>query len=73
VFEELKAGRLQLDTPVAMSKTAHDIEGVNLGVPIGGAFPVELGLKALVVRSANDVAAAFSERSAARGRLLPSA
>src|SRR6059058_4233840 len=32
VFEELKAGRLQLDTPVAMSKTAHDIEGVNLGV-----------------------------------------
>ena len=62
VFEELKAGRLQLDTPVAMSKTAHDIEGVNLGVPIGGSFPVELGLKALVVRSANDVAAAFGER-----------
>jgi len=62
VFEELKAGRLQLDAPVTMSKTAHDIEGVNLGVPIGGSFPVELGLKALVVRSANDVAAAFGER-----------
>src|SRR4029453_6661931 len=62
VFEELKAGRLQLDTPVGVSKPAHDIEGVNLGVPIGGSFPVELGLKALVVRSANDVAAAFGER-----------
>src|SRR5271167_2677254 len=36
VFEELKAGRLQLDTPVVMSKTAHDIEGINLGVPVGG-------------------------------------
>jgi D-alanyl-D-alanine carboxypeptidase len=50
-----------------MSKTAHDIEGVNLGVPIGGAFPVELGLKALVVRSANDVAAAFGERLSGSG------
>ena len=67
VFEELKAGRLQLDTPVTMSKTAHDIEGVNLGVPVGGAFPVEVGLKALVVRSANDVAAAFGERLAGSG------
>jgi D-alanyl-D-alanine carboxypeptidase len=67
VFEELKAGRLQLDTPVAMSKTAHDIEGINLGVPIGGSFPVELGLKALVVRSANDVAAAFGERIGGSG------
>ena len=67
VFEELKAGRLQLDTPVTMSKTAHDIEGVNLGVPVGGSFPVEVGLKALVVRSANDVAAAFGERLAGSG------
>jgi D-alanyl-D-alanine carboxypeptidase len=67
VFEELKAGRLQLDTPVVMSKAAHDIEGVNLGVPIGGSFPVELGLKALVVRSANDVAAAFGERIGGSG------
>jgi len=67
VFEELKAGRLQLDTPVVMTKTAHDIEGVNLGVPVGGSFPVELGLKALVVRSANDVAAAFGERIAGSG------
>ncbi len=67
VFEDLKAGRLQLDTPVPMSKTAHDIEGVNLGVPIGGVFPVELGLKALVVRSANDVAAAFGERLSGSG------
>src|SRR4029077_8584760 len=67
VFEELKAGRLQLESPVTMSKTAHDIEGVNLGVPIGGAFPVELGLKALVVRSANDVAAAFGERLSGSG------
>ena len=67
VFEELKAGRLQLDTPIAMTKTAHDIEGVNLGVPIGGSFTVELGLRALVVRSANDVAAAFGERLGGSG------
>src|SRR5260370_2944725 len=67
VFEELKAGRLQLEAPVTMSKTAHDIEGVNLGVPIGGSFSVELGLKALVVRSANDVAAAFGQRPSGSG------
>src|SRR5260370_4892211 len=70
VFEELKAGRLQLEAPVTMSKTAHDIEGVNLGVPIGGSFSVELGLKALVVRSANDVAAAFGERLSGPGPLF---
>jgi D-alanyl-D-alanine carboxypeptidase len=63
VFEELKSGRLQLDSPVPMSKTAHDIEGINLGVPVGGSFPVELGLKALVVRSA----AAFGERLSGSG------
>ena len=67
VFEELKAGRLQLDTPIAFSKQAHDIEGVNLGVPIGGSISVDQGLMALVVRSANDVAAAFGERVAGSG------
>jgi D-alanyl-D-alanine carboxypeptidase len=67
VFEELKAGRLQLDTPLVMSKTAHDVEQVNLGVPIGGSIPVEFGVKAVVVRSANDVAAAFGERISGSG------
>jgi D-alanyl-D-alanine carboxypeptidase len=61
VFEELKAGRLQLATPITFSKAAHDVEQVNLGVPIGGTLSVEDGIKALVVRSANDVASAFGE------------
>src|SRR5258708_16463951 len=53
VFEELKAGRLHLETPVTMPKTSHDIEGVNLGVPIGGSFSGGPGLQGLCGRSSH--------------------
>ncbi len=61
VFEELKAGRLNLSSPLPFSAHAASMPPSKLGVGPGGSVPVELALQALVVRSANDVAAAFGD------------
>jgi D-alanyl-D-alanine carboxypeptidase len=60
VFEELKAGRLQLASPVVISQHARNLES-GLGLPVGSSLTVEQALMALVVRSPNAVAAALGE------------
>ena len=61
VFEELKAGRLTLATPVPFSEQARAMPPSKLGLGPGQTVTVEQGLLSLVARSANDVAAAFGE------------
>ena len=61
VFEELKAGRLTLATPMALSEVARAKPPSKLGLGPGQGITVEQGLQALVARSANDVAAGFAE------------
>jgi D-alanyl-D-alanine carboxypeptidase len=62
VFEELKAGRLNLAMPLAFSENARAKEASKLGLTAGQSITVEQGLQALVAHSANDVATAFGER-----------
>ena len=62
VFEELKAGRLTLSSPVPFSQNANAKPASKLGVAPGGSITVEQALQALVARSANDVATAVGER-----------
>ena len=62
VFEELKAGRLQLAEQLPFSEFARAKPPSKLGLAPGGTVTVEQGLQALVARSANDVATAFAER-----------
>src|SRR6185369_12030576 len=47
VFEELKAGRLTLASPVPFSQVASAKPASKLGVAPGGSIPVEQGLQAL--------------------------
>ena len=61
VFEELKAGRLALTTPMVFSDYARSMPPSKLGVSPGQTVTVEQGLQALVARSANDVATALGE------------
>jgi D-alanyl-D-alanine carboxypeptidase len=61
VFEELKAGRLTLASPMVLSEVARAKPPSKLGLAPGQAITVEQGLQALVARSANDVAAGFGE------------
>lgn len=61
-FEEIKAGRLPLESAVRFSERASKMETSKLGVPPGGVVTVEQSLQALVAHSANDVAAALGEK-----------
>ena len=61
IFEELKAGRLTLASPMSLSEVARAKPPSKLGLGPGQTITVEQGLQALVARSANDVATAFGE------------
>ena len=60
-FEALKAGRIALDTKITVSEAAHLQPPSKVGLPVGGEITVELALKALIVKSANDVAVMLAE------------
>src|SRR5262245_16431761 len=61
IFDELKAGRFSLATPMIFSEYARSMPPSKLGLSAGQTVTVEQGLQALVARSANDVATAFAE------------
>ena len=63
-FEALKAGRLKLDDTVTVSEKAHIQPPSKLGMPVGGEITVDLALRALIVKSANDVAVMLAEKIA---------
>ena len=62
VFEDLKAGRLTLATPVPFSQHAANMPPSKLGMAVGGSITVEQAIQSLVARSANDAAVALGER-----------
>jgi D-alanyl-D-alanine carboxypeptidase len=65
LFDELKAGHIKLDTPLKVSKAAASKAPSKLGLKPGQTIKVEDAIKALVTRSANDVAATIGENLSA--------
>jgi D-alanyl-D-alanine carboxypeptidase len=61
VFQELKAGRIKLSTPLRVSQRAASMVPSKLGLKAGSTITVEQAIKALVIKSANDVAATVGE------------
>ena len=61
LFQDLKNGKIKLNSPIRMSARAAAMAPSKLGVRAGQSIPVETAIKALVVKSANDVAAAVAE------------
>jgi D-alanyl-D-alanine carboxypeptidase len=61
VFQELKAGRIKLSTPLRVSRRAAGMAPSKLGLKAGSTITVEQAIKALVIKSANDVAATVGE------------
>ena len=61
LFQDLKAGKINLDSPIRMSARAAGMAPSKLGVKPGKTITVETAIRALVVKSANDVAAAVAE------------
>ena len=60
-FQALKAGTIAPDTKVICSRTAALQSPSKLGLPVGGSIPLDIALKVLIVKSANDVAVMIAE------------
>jgi len=61
LFERLEAGTIKLDTPLKVSAHATGQAPTILGVKAGQTVTVDDAIKAVVTRSANDVAVAIAE------------
>ncbi len=61
-FEALKDGSLKLDDKLVCSDKAHKISPSKVGLKIGGEIAVDLAIRALVIKSANDMAIMLGER-----------
>ncbi len=61
LFDELEAGRLTLDSELAVSAQAAGQPPSKLGLAAGSKIDVESAIEALVVKSANDVAVVVAE------------
>jgi len=60
-FNALKAGAVTPDTKVVCSKNATTQAPSKLGLPVGGSITLDVALKVLIVKSANDVAVMIAE------------
>jgi D-alanyl-D-alanine carboxypeptidase len=61
LFERLDAGRMKLDTEMAVSEHASEQAPTKLGLRPGQTIRVEDAIKGLVTRSANDAAVVIAE------------
>ena len=62
LFEQLDKGAMTLETPIPISEHAAAQEPSKLGIQPGDTIGVEDAIKAIVTRSANDVAVAIAEK-----------
>jgi D-alanyl-D-alanine carboxypeptidase len=61
LFERLDAGTIKLDTPLKVSAHATEQAPSKLGAKAGETITVDEAIKAVVTRSANDIAVAIAE------------
>ena len=61
-FEALQKGELALTDKMVCSANANKQPPSKIGLPVGGTMSVELALKVLIVKSANDVAVMVAEK-----------
>ncbi|WP_291842675.1 D-alanyl-D-alanine carboxypeptidase [Maricaulis sp.] len=62
LFEALEAGEIGLNDPIRVSANASNASPSRLGLSAGDTISAENAIRALVVKSANDVAVAVGER-----------
>jgi D-alanyl-D-alanine carboxypeptidase len=64
LFERLETGKIRLDTPLKISAHAAEQAPSKLGLKPGATIAVEDAIKAVVTKSANDIAVAIAENLA---------
>jgi D-alanyl-D-alanine carboxypeptidase len=60
-FEAIKEGKLTMETRIAASEHAHSMPPSKVGLPVGATMPVDLALRAVIIKSANDVSVMLAE------------
>lgn len=63
-FEALKQGKFTLKSKITCSPEARKQPPSKLGLPVGATLTVDKGLRALIVKSSNDVAVMLGEKVA---------
>ncbi|MGB7285690.1 MAG: D-alanyl-D-alanine carboxypeptidase family protein [Salaquimonas sp.] len=61
VFREIKRGHIAMNSPVRVSPISLAKPPSKMGFPVGTILTIEAGLKIILVKSANDIAAAVAE------------
>src|SRR5712691_10164811 len=61
-MEEIRDGRLKLDSPVTISARASKMGGSQIFAAEGQVFPVQTLLAAMMIQSANDAAEMLAEK-----------
>lgn len=61
MFEAMEQGKMRPNTPIRISRHAASMVPSKLGIRAGGTITAEAAIKALITKSANDVAAAVAE------------
>jgi D-alanyl-D-alanine carboxypeptidase len=61
VFEEIKAGKLGLESKIACSAAANAQPPSKIGLAVGNEMTLHLALQSLIIKSANDVAVMLAE------------
>ncbi len=61
VFSALKEGRFALNTEIGITPRAFSQPPTRFGLPVGKSVPVDLAVRALIIKSANDFAVALAE------------
>lgn len=60
-FQDLKAGRVTLETDIPCTELAFKEPPSKVGLPVGANLKMDTALKALIIKSANDVAVMIAE------------
>ena len=61
LFEQLQKGRMSLDTEIGVSPHAASMEPTKLGLRAGSRITIDSAVRAIVTKSANDMAVAIAE------------
>ncbi|KAB2849169.1 MAG: D-alanyl-D-alanine carboxypeptidase [Hyphomicrobiaceae bacterium] len=60
-FEAIKSGKITLESKLTVTEKANAQPPSKVGLPVGGEMTVDVALKALIIKSANDVAVMLAE------------
>ncbi|MEM7775871.1 MAG: D-alanyl-D-alanine carboxypeptidase family protein [Pseudomonadota bacterium] len=60
-FRAVKDGRLKMDQKIPVSARANKVQPSKIGLPVGAEMGLDLALRSLIIKSANDVAIMLAE------------